>query len=288
MNKKKPIGIVLYKGPSNIDGKMIVAIATGVFNKSENEKTGNMIQTWILRADCPPIIAKQLGHDFSICGDCKHKHFNTCYVDISKSPNVVFNAYIRDRYIPFEESHLELFKGRTIRLGAYGDPAAVPTDIWEKVCNAADGHTGYSHQWNTHFIDPKLKKYVMASCDNETEYYKARKLGWRSFRIRINADQQLFDNEFVCPASNEFGNKTSCSKCKACMGLGAKTKKDPVIIVHGLAHWISKFAWGMQRIAWKEKYRRDFEYPIRKKKKSPKRRKKASSPDTKKSNLIVV
>lgn len=51
------------------------------------------------------------------------------------------------------------------------------------------------------------------------------------------------------------------------MGLGAKTWKDPVIIVHGLEHKIASFKWGMQRIAWKERFRRVFIYPPKNKKK---------------------
>ena len=38
----KPQGIILYKGPSKIDGKKIIAVATGFANKSENNKTGEI------------------------------------------------------------------------------------------------------------------------------------------------------------------------------------------------------------------------------------------------------
>jgi hypothetical protein len=41
-------GVVLYEGPSELDGKPIVVVAT--FN-SVNDKTGNMVQTWIIRSD---------------------------------------------------------------------------------------------------------------------------------------------------------------------------------------------------------------------------------------------
>ena len=279
---KKPLGLILYKGPSKIDGQMIIVLATG-FDKTQNEKTGDMIQTWIMTLRMSPIEAKRYGHDYSACGDCKHKHFGSCYVNIAHGPHNTYRAYMNDRYTKFNEAeHLELFEGRKIRLGSYGDPAAVPTHIWETVCNVTDGHTGYTHQWNTHFIDPKLKNYCMASADNTTEYSKAKKLGWRCFRIRMSddfsvAENRLSYNEFVCPASKEAGVKTSCEKCKACMGLSAKTSKDPCIVIHGLEHKIAKFKWGMQRIAWKEKYRIMFDYPVRKIKKRPKKRKKVKS-----------
>jgi hypothetical protein len=50
------------------------------------------------------------------------------------------------------------------------------------------------------------------------------------------------------------------------MGHGAKTKKDPCIIVHGLEHKIVNFKKGMKKIAWKEGYKKEFQYPIKKKK----------------------
>jgi hypothetical protein len=265
---KKPLGIILYKGKSVIDGKLIVVVATGFAGKSSNEKTGDMIQTWILRPDVPPIMAIKTGHDFSVCGDCKHKHIGSCYVNVAHGPHNVFYAYQNDRYVRFDiDKHSKLFEGRSIRLGSYGDPAAVPTHIWETVCGLTIAHTGYTHQWNTRFVKPELKNFCMASCDNEKEQVKAKSLGWRTFRVRTDVDQPLLENEFVCPASMEYGQKTSCIKCKACMGLGANTKKDPVIVVHGLDHKIKKFNKGMKLIAWKEKYRKEFDYPLKKKKK---------------------
>ena len=38
-------GVVLYDGPSRIDGAPIVAIACRITQASENEKTGAMVQT---------------------------------------------------------------------------------------------------------------------------------------------------------------------------------------------------------------------------------------------------
>ena len=49
-----PNGRILYEGPSMLDGAPIVVIATGFAERSGNDKTGAMIQTWILRADIPP------------------------------------------------------------------------------------------------------------------------------------------------------------------------------------------------------------------------------------------
>ena len=52
-------GVILYEGPSELDGSPIVVIAT--FG-SKNRKTGkgrkNLIQTWIMRQDVAPWDAK--------------------------------------------------------------------------------------------------------------------------------------------------------------------------------------------------------------------------------------
>src|SRR6185369_1388684 len=51
------------------EGAEVVVIAT---TESDNAKTGNMIQVWILTAAVDPITAVQTGQDVKICGDCPH------------------------------------------------------------------------------------------------------------------------------------------------------------------------------------------------------------------------
>ena len=63
-------GVVLYNGPSLIDGAPIIAIACRITEASENSKTGAMIQTFILRRDIAPHLALKTGADSSVCGDC--------------------------------------------------------------------------------------------------------------------------------------------------------------------------------------------------------------------------
>ena len=72
MTKPNPNGRVLYEGPSMLDGVPIVVIATGFAESSANDKTGAMIQTWILRQDIPPHHAFKSGEGSSVCGGCPH------------------------------------------------------------------------------------------------------------------------------------------------------------------------------------------------------------------------
>lgn len=63
-------GFIFYCGPSQIDGAPIVGIAV---LRSANAKTGDMVQTYILRADTAPLTALSTGADVSICGACPHR-----------------------------------------------------------------------------------------------------------------------------------------------------------------------------------------------------------------------
>ncbi|KKK84157.1 hypothetical protein LCGC14_2786170, partial [marine sediment metagenome] len=153
----KPLGIIVYKGPSLLDGKPIVAIATGIGIKTSNEKIGDMLPIWILRSDIGPQLATKIGEDFSICGNCFQKHANSCYVNICHGPRWVYEAFHRDRYKNLDYDTVQYLENRYMRFGAYGDPAAVPIEIWENLAKIAKGYTGYSHQWKK--CNPELKKY---------------------------------------------------------------------------------------------------------------------------------
>lgn len=229
---KKPNGIILYEGPSKIDGKPIVAIATNIVRKSQNAKTGDLIQTWILRSHIDPWKAKLCGKDKSVCGDCKHRKFATCYVELVRNgPCAIYKAYKRGSYAHLNKTNIGYFSGRKIRLGAYGEPAAVPAYIWKKILKNSTGHTGYTHAWR--YCAPSLKNVCMASVDTEKEAEQAKRKGWRTFRVLLPWENKTNKDEFVCPASVEKGKKTSCEKCLACGGLTSKTKKNPVILPHG-------------------------------------------------------
>lgn len=226
---KKPSGIILYEGPSLLDGKPIVCIATG-FRSSKNPKTGNMLQTWIIRSHVNPVEAWKNGCDKSVCGDCLHRKIKSCYVDKVFAPNNVYKAYKRGKYEHLNVDNVRFLLGQKLRIGAYGDPAAVKVEVWERIIPFVAGITGYSHQWIS--CDQRLKKYLMASCDTANEAKIAVKKGWRTFRISLPWEKKT-ENEFVCPASKEGGNKTTCAKCLACGGLTSKIKKNPIIAAHG-------------------------------------------------------
>lgn len=244
--KARPLGIVLYRGPSMIDGAPIVVIANRLKGDSNNEKTGAMVQTWILREDVAPLDALKSGADSSVCGQCKHrpalalpdakgKRAGSCYVQVGRAPTMVWNAYKRGRYVESSPEALAHLDGAIVRLGSYGDPFAAPASVWRGVAERARKLTGYSHQWAnmTDADADAFRQWCMASADTPEEAAKARAQGWRYFRVRTNSESIDPANEFVCPASSEAGFKTNCAACGACGGLSSKAKASPVIVAHG-------------------------------------------------------
>jgi hypothetical protein len=224
-------GFVFYDGPSLIDGAPIVAIAV---LESENDKTGDMVQTYILRADVDPVSALRTGEDRSICGDCVHRPANdgACYVNVAQSVQSVYWAWFRGAYeLVAPIVGARMIQGRKLRMGSYGDPAAVPAQFWKQLSKYAAGHTGYTHQWRKP-IARGLRTLVMASADSASDRDTARSMGWRTFRVRT-ADESLGAREIVCPASPEGGDRRQCVTCLACDGADRAGKVSVAIIVHG-------------------------------------------------------
>ena len=233
-------GVVLYDGPSKIDGEPIIAIACRITEASNNGNTGAMVQTFIMRRDPAPHIALKNGDDSSVCGDCElrpiKKGKTRCYVRVYQAPLSVWNAYHRGRYavpgVDFDAKLLpELFAGLAFRLGSYGDPAAIPSRIWKTATRRVKNRTGYTHQWRKR-IGVGLKGLCMASADNESDVATANVKGWRTFRVRKHSAPVL-ESESVCPASSEGGRRTQCDSCFLCKG-ATIAARNIVIADHGL------------------------------------------------------
>lgn len=237
-------GALLWKGPSEIDGESILLIA---INNSTNRKTGGMIQTYILRSDVDPITATQSGADYSICGNCTHRHTDrgTCYVRVGTGPTEVWKSHKRENYprLSLSEGNLYL-TGQKVRLGTYGDPAAVPFHVWEALLHGMKRITGYTHQWHYKKYSP-LSRWCMASCDTPEEQQQAKKLGWRTFTVVPSNQEVVRTKELLCPASEQAGKILQCQSCLACGGHSATNHADVFIPVHGLQFKQQRFNQGV-------------------------------------------
>ena len=154
----------IYDGPSMLDNDArIVVLVSGLRNPSRNTKTADLLQVWILLYDVAPHVAQQTGQDDAVCGDCPLRPYLSdarpdhlplpCYVTTMHGPRAVWSA-ARDlpvtdpalvrgmvtRLQTVTDGHWRCGTPRTtrkrlpapdvgVRLGSYGDPAAVPPHI---------------------------------------------------------------------------------------------------------------------------------------------------------------
>lgn len=221
-----PSGAVIYRGPSLIDGAPIVVLAVKLKGAGKaNSKTGDMVQTYILREDIDPVQAIRSGDDSSVCGDCVHRgegfKGRTCYVNVGQGALSVWRAYHRGAYpIMTPEEAGKLIRGRMVRLGTYGDPAAAPAKVWRALVKHSEGWTGYTHQWRKRFAQG-LRKLCMASADSAGDAILAHAKGWRTFRVAPSNAPNI-GREALCPASKEAGRILQCLDCKACDGANGR------------------------------------------------------------------
>ena len=245
-------GAIFYEDDS------IVGIITGLAHSSHNTKTGAMLQTWILVKNVNPIEAVNTGADKLVCGDCKHrgtvepvndtkdkksysvknnlKTINKgrkCYVKLFQAPYSVWKTYNAGKYSKIHLNKLSnMLKFTMVRVGSYGDPAKIPSEVWDKLLSRTLGNTGYTHQWKN--CDTKNSTFNMASVDTLEEKRQANKLGYRTFRTRL-ASEPVESDEVVClsdKVAREGKTLVPCSLCKMCSGNNSQVKKNITIIIH--------------------------------------------------------
>ena len=220
---------IIYNGPSLLDGKPIVVIAT---YSNRNSKTGRVVQTYIIRADINPLEASKTGEDYSICGDCvmrgtptsdperKQAKGRRCYVNLGQGVLIVYKAFLRGAYQA--GSARDMGRGRFVRVGTYGDPGAVPSHVWDELLSEATTWTAYSHQsgWR-----PDI---AMQSADNYAQAWAHWREGRRTFRVITGIEHLDKAHETLCPASKEAGRRVQCTACKLCKG-GTAAKSIAIV-----------------------------------------------------------
>jgi len=235
-------GFIVYE-----DNKLVTLLHNG---KSKNGKTGNTLSTYTLAKSLPPNEAVKTGDDQIVCLDCKHRPrvsggLGTCYVNVAFAPPMMWHAWRRGSYERLDlrtKKHRKKLKGRTLRIGSYGDPAVTPVKVWKNLIKATEMRkwTGYTHQWTW---AKHLQPYVMASVDTPQEALKARSLGWRTFRVALHGEE-LFDWEMGCLTDPTLDVPSTCLKCGLCCGHRGEESsemKSIVVFIHGVSHKIKAY-----------------------------------------------
>jgi hypothetical protein len=217
----------VWQGPSPFSGESISAIITNIHKPSQNPKTGDMCQLWMLSTEHSPTEAIHFDHgDSSVCGNCPMLPCNapsfkeSCYV-ARRSFQAPGNVWRYNIGLDVDmEGALEniIQSSKAIRYGGYGDPAMIPENIFTQILLAAKigcpekPYTCYTHQQNSSFAS-WIKPYAMASTHCLDESRQCWDEGWRTFRITDSPKNSK--HEVVCP---NFTHQIKCVDCCLCDG----------------------------------------------------------------------
>jgi hypothetical protein len=200
--------------------------------KSVNEKTGDIMQIFILHPDYTPVEASKLGLDDRVCGSCPLRHSlgGACYVTLFQAPRSVYQGWVNaGKRVDEVEGVLAMVENRKVRIGAYGDIAHIPDYLAAEIMSLSNSYTAYTHAWRNPVVARVWKGRAMASCDTVGQLRLAESQGWAGF---IATPETLSDVK-VC--DNEE-NGTQCRDCMRCDGSqgsvqltphGARLKKHP-------------------------------------------------------------
>lgn len=211
----------------------VILVITNLLKPATNIKTGDMVQTWIFDRGlltAPKVFGAK-------CERCPM--MEVCYV----SENTVGYKSVRKATlkalgllegntsykVTTLEEVLPLLIGRRLRLGAYGDPSALPLADLEALVNASSGHTGYTHFY--HEIDSAYSEFLMASVESLESEMLAQALGYRTFRVlrKGETDHEVTGRSILCLESDKG---IQCADCMLCSGMSKPNAKNIYIYEH--------------------------------------------------------
>ena len=221
--ERLPTSVIIWRGPSLIDGTEIVVVVTNLAIPSENRKTGDMAQVYIFPVNTRPVEAIATGADVSVCGDCPLKpsvakarraagelDVEECYVNKGWMDRTWFSIPKLPYVEPEIVSRFMAAIGLGCRDGTWGDPGGVPISVWQALHKFGGKGTSYTHQW--HKASPALAQFAMASVQTVQEKNAANAIGYRTYRVTTGP---LESDEIICPESTVG---ISCADCGLCAG----------------------------------------------------------------------
>ena len=143
-----------------------------------------------------------------------------CYVNLGQGVLIVWKAYKRGVYQTGDA--IEMGRDRFVRIGTYGDPAAVPKYVWINLLDQAKTWTAYTHQsaWSPEICMQSADTYEQAQ-----EHWAAGRRTFRVIKDLLDLDKA---NDILCPASKEAGRRVQCTACKLCKG-SSKAKSIAIV-----------------------------------------------------------
>jgi hypothetical protein len=199
------------------------------FNGSGNRKTGDMIQTYMLDKERLISEPKTFGAKCEACPMLKKCYVSRDKLSVRKAIVKLTKGESTSYAFATLDDVLPLLSGRLIRLGTYGDPSAIPLDDLARICDAAKGHTGYTHFWRE--IDADYSAYLMASCETLSDELLANGLGYRAFRVLLD-DQETHETSAKSVQCLNASVNLTCAECLLCSGSQGKGSSNIYIHEH--------------------------------------------------------
>lgn len=221
--------MVIWQGKSRFATTEDISVVAVM--KTENGKTGDMVQTFIM-PDKEFVRKEDRANRKIVCGNCPLLDAGACYVNVAWAVLAVWKKLRAGRYPKLD---LNAFKDRAVRLGSYGEPVLMPLTLFQAIIKIAKCWTGYTHAWENDWAQP-YQQYLMASVQTAKQKAEANAKGWKTFRTVASIEDKLPD-EVLCPASAEYlaiaGKKATCEQCRLCCGRTSVTQKNVCIVAHG-------------------------------------------------------
>lgn len=225
-------GCVLFRGASPFVSEGDNQFAAILTFQSDNTKTGDMAQIWLIAENESPFEARKLGLYRIVCGDCGV--VDLCYVNLAHRPRSLYQAYKRGDYPAYDQlAHDYVVAANGVRFGAYGDPVLLPLPVVRHFAELSGGrYTGYTHQWRRPEYQ-LYRQFFMASCETLADTQLAASMGWRWYMV--TADETV-PGAVLCPHQNQqLSRLVQCNTCWACNGtkdraVGAEQRRS--IIAH--------------------------------------------------------
>jgi hypothetical protein len=165
-----------------------------------------------------------------------------CYVRTEQAPTVIYKSYRAGSYPNVTPGvAANMVRGGELRVGAYGDSAALPIGAVRPLADAADVLTNYTHAPG---YSPgrakRLAPFTMASADSPGQALAYQEQGFRTFRVssdyttrgdgtRLVGD--LLPGEYQCPKT--LDHSVTCIDCGLCDGNRRGIAANIAAPVHG-------------------------------------------------------
>ena len=199
-------------------------VFTCIKNKSQNVKTGDVYQTYLI--DKERISEKSVfGAGCETCPIVSDCYVTRDKLTVRKQLKNALEGKGKYKFMSLDDACKYLTK-KTLRFGSYGDPSFIPLSDIEKITQACESWLGYTHYWRE--IPTQYSKYFMASVEDKASKLLANSLGYRTFEVFFDDVINIDNDSILCP---NFTHSIQCANCGLCNGKKGDSDKRKNICI---------------------------------------------------------